>query len=168
MQNALEARSPRAFGTPTDRHRRRLAREGAAFRSLTDALDTTTPRARLAFHIFGGGRGYARRSEPSGRHDRAARVACWGSRPTGPRRTVGRARAPYPASTRRQSYQVCGKSRGKSASSVSAGNRSESLPFGVSDPGQARAIVSLSTRRAVRSGKPVIRRGFTAFEFHPG
>jgi Resolvase, N terminal domain len=53
-----------------------LRERGAAFRSLTDALDTTTPRARLVFHIFGGGRGYARRSEPSGRHDRAARVAC--------------------------------------------------------------------------------------------
>jgi DNA invertase Pin-like site-specific DNA recombinase len=53
-----------------------LRERGAAFRSLTDALDTTTPRGRLVFHIFGGGRGYARRSEPSGRHDRAARVAC--------------------------------------------------------------------------------------------
>ena len=45
----------------------------AAFRSLTDALDTPSRRGRLVFHIFGGGRGYARRSEPSGRHDRAAR-----------------------------------------------------------------------------------------------
>ena len=44
-----------------------LRERGAAFRSLTDALDTTTPRGRLVFHIFGGGRGYARRSEPSGR-----------------------------------------------------------------------------------------------------
>ena len=53
-----------------------LRERGAAFRSLTDALDTTIPRGRLVFHIFGGGRGYARRAEPSGRHDRAARVAC--------------------------------------------------------------------------------------------
>jgi hypothetical protein len=53
-----------------------LRERGAAFRSLTDALDTTTPRGRLVFHIFGGGRGYACRSEPSGRHNRAARVAC--------------------------------------------------------------------------------------------
>src|ERR1700722_19593496 len=50
-----------------------LRERAAAFRSLTDALDTTTPRGRLVFYIFGGGRGYARRSEPSGRHDRAAR-----------------------------------------------------------------------------------------------
>jgi len=70
-----------------------LRERGATFRSLTDALDTTTPRGRLVFHIFGGGRGYARRSEPSDRHDRAARVACWGSRPTGPRRTVETASA---------------------------------------------------------------------------
>ena len=34
---------------------------------------------------------------------------------------------------------------------MSAGNRSESLPLGVSDPSRPRAIVSLSTRRAVRS-----------------
>ena len=53
-----------------------LRERGAGFRSLTDALDTTTPRGHRVFHIFGGGRGYARRSEPSGRHDRAARVAC--------------------------------------------------------------------------------------------
>ena len=37
---------------------------GAAFRSLTDALDTPSRRGRLVFHIFGGGQGYARRSEP--------------------------------------------------------------------------------------------------------
>jgi hypothetical protein len=52
-----------------------LRERGAAFRSLTDALDTTTPRARLAFHIFGGGRGYARRSEPS-ESPRSRRARC--------------------------------------------------------------------------------------------
>ena len=52
-----------------------LRERGAAFRSLTDALDTTTPRGRLVFHIFGGGRGYARRSEPS-ESPRSRRARC--------------------------------------------------------------------------------------------
>jgi hypothetical protein len=50
--------------------------------------------------------------------------------------------------------------RGKSASSVSAGKRSESCPLGVSDASSPVAIASLSTRRAVRSGKPVMRGAF--------
>ena len=34
------------------------------------------PAGTPGLPLFGGGRGYARRSEPSGRHDRAVRVAC--------------------------------------------------------------------------------------------
>ena len=60
-----------------------LRERGAAFRSLTEARHDD-PRGRLVFHIFGGGRGYARRSEPSGRHDRARALHAEVRDPLGP------------------------------------------------------------------------------------
>ena len=39
---------PHLIETVTD-----LARRGVGFRSLTEAIDTTTPGSRLIFHIFG-------------------------------------------------------------------------------------------------------------------
>jgi hypothetical protein len=46
---------------------------------------------------------------------------------------------------------------GNSTSSASAGNRSDTFPFGVSDASNPVAIVSLSARRAERSGSLVMR-----------
>ena len=45
-------------------------------RALAEAPRSPDPAGTPGLPLFGGGRGYARRSEPSGRHDRAARVAC--------------------------------------------------------------------------------------------
>src|SRR6185437_11355100 len=53
--------------------------------------------------------------------------------------------------------QVSGKSLGNSASSVSTGKRSVTAPFGVSELSRPTEVSSLRTRRAVRSGKPVMR-----------
>ena len=46
--------------------------------------------------------------------------------------------------------------RGNSTSSASAGNRSDTFPFGVSDASRPVVMVSLSMRRADRTGSPVM------------
>ena len=141
-----------------------LRERGAAFRSLTDALDTrprgdawsstyssaveamlADPNLRVAAIAPRALRAQVR--DPLVPPHGGDRFTVVGRPHRRPRPVCYAARVPYPASTGRQLYQVCGKSRGKRASSVSAGNRSESLPLGVSDPSRPRAVVSLSTRR---------------------
>ena len=48
----MEARSPGAVDEAIDRNRRNLRVRGIGFRSLTEALDTTTAQG-LVFHMFG-------------------------------------------------------------------------------------------------------------------
>ena len=49
----LEAGSSSAIDEAVDRNRRNLRVRGIGFRSLTEALDTTTAQGRLVFHMFG-------------------------------------------------------------------------------------------------------------------
>lgn len=51
---------------------------------------------------------------------------------------------------------ACGYKRGNSGSRLLAGNRSETGPFGVLDASSPSITRSFSTRRAERSGSPVI------------
>ena len=145
-----KARSPRAFGAPTDRHRRPLARERRRVpksdrRARHDdpagarGLPPIRRRPRLCSPIqtFGSPRSRRARCRPRFATHWTRRTVETASAVPGrlhrrPRPVCYAARVPSPASTGRQSYQVCGKRRGKRASRVAAGNRSESLPLGVS------------------------------------
>jgi DNA invertase Pin-like site-specific DNA recombinase len=48
----VEARPPRPLPTPPGRHLTELAERGIGFRSLQEAIDTTTPGGKLVFHVF--------------------------------------------------------------------------------------------------------------------
>jgi DNA invertase Pin-like site-specific DNA recombinase len=49
----VETRPARAVDEAVDRNHRNLRIKGIGFRSLTEALDTTTAQGRLVFHMFG-------------------------------------------------------------------------------------------------------------------